>query len=130
MENMKKYLLLVLSAVSLGIAALFAFVIELPSGLAGYTVRAPFSGGLTNKPYDLKDYLRMDQAETSIAILATFAIAFLVAALVLVGLHFRAELTRFWKPKASKAQMKSCPFCAETIRSEATVCRFCGRELV
>ena len=29
----------------------------------------------------------------------------------------------------SKGQSRKCPFCAELIRSEATVCRFCSRDL-
>jgi len=36
------------------------------------------------------------------------------------------------KGKSSDVQMpttKQCPFCAERIKQEAKVCRFCGREL-
>src|SRR5574341_1128719 len=30
---------------------------------------------------------------------------------------------------AAEGPTKRCPFCAETIKQAATVCRFCGREL-
>lgn len=36
-------------------------------------------------------------------------------------------------PNASRQEdkdTKECPFCAETIRAEATACRFCGRQLM
>lgn len=31
--------------------------------------------------------------------------------------------------KPSKADMKICPYCAESIKRDAKVCRYCGREL-
>jgi hypothetical protein len=33
-------------------------------------------------------------------------------------------------PAIAPAREKQCPFCAETIKDEAKVCRFCGRDLV
>ena len=32
--------------------------------------------------------------------------------------------------KRKQADRKACPFCAERVKLEAKVCRFCGRDIV
>jgi hypothetical protein len=34
-----------------------------------------------------------------------------------------------WAARRPKAAYRACPYCAETIRAEAVVCRFCGRDV-
>ena len=34
-----------------------------------------------------------------------------------------------WSEGTAPAESKACPFCAETIKSAAKVCRFCSRDL-
>jgi hypothetical protein len=43
-----------------------------------------------------------------------------IAAAVVVGVFIA---------KRNRGQLRKCPYCAELIRQEAKVCRFCGREI-
>lgn len=47
-----------------------------------------------------------------------------VVAVLVIGL-----LVWLSSKKNKQSQLKKCPFCAEEIKSEAKVCRFCNREV-
>jgi type II secretory pathway component PulF len=48
----------------------------------------------------------------------------IMAAIIAVGVILVVKLM-----KKQRSGLKRCPFCAELIRAEARVCRFCRRDL-
>ena len=51
----------------------------------------------------------------------------IIGVLLAIGLH--PNTTAIERQQLASGGSRRCPFCAEVIRAEAKVCRYCGREL-
>ena len=55
------------------------------------------------------------------------ALLFIVALPWVIVMKPKADVLE--KKALKNGSMKKCPFCAELIKAEASICRFCGKEV-
>ena len=48
---------------------------------------------------------------------------------IIAALVVKANQSAVEDDLLSRGEMKKCPYCAELVRAEASVCRYCGKEL-